>query len=166
MGTEHNVGLSVSEISHLWTSYQNDSMAICGIKYFLANIEDNDIREVLEYALEISIQHIEKVKTILNDADYPIPQGFTEKDVNLDAPRLFSDKLMMYHIAALVGSGIGQYGMAMSTSPRHDLGVMYTRLTGEIMHYSEDGANLMINNGWMEQPPQAADRIELAKKDN
>ncbi|WP_419158854.1 DUF3231 family protein [Rossellomorea sp. BNER] len=30
--------------------------------------------------------------------------------------------------------------------------------------YSEDGANIMIDNGWMEQPPLAADRDELAKR--
>jgi rubrerythrin len=329
----HNTELTAAEISSLWTSYQNDSMEICGINYYLAHIEDSDIRSVLEYALDISKQHVEKVKAILNAEHYPIPVGFTEQDVNLEAPRLFtdklyllyilnmgkfglssyalalslvarndiiqyysdclaetkklhndakkvakekgiyvrppvlpkpeqvdfvkkqsfltgylgnrrpllaveianlvynakrnalgqaiiigfsqvaknkevrkylergrdiskkhfevfnsllhedfvngtvdlaqevtdskvspfSDKLMMYHIAALTASGIGQYGMAMSTSPRHDLGVTYTRLMAEIMHFSEDGANIMIDHGWMEQPPEAADRKKLAK---
>jgi hypothetical protein len=70
---------------------------------------------------------------------------------------------MMYHISALTGSGIGQYGMAMSTSPRHDLGVHFSRLIAELTHYSDDGANIMINNGWMEQPPVAANRKTLAK---
>jgi len=29
---------------------------------------------------------------------------------------------------------------------------------------AEDGAKLMIENGWLEQPPQATDRDELAKE--
>ncbi|UOR13671.1 DUF3231 family protein [Halobacillus amylolyticus] len=334
MAKTHETELTAAEISNLWTSYQNDSMAICGIKYFLSNIDDSDIRSVLEYALDLSKQHVKKVTEILKAENYPIPVGFTDQDVNLDAPRLFtdkfylmyilnmgkfglssyalalslvarddiiefysdcvleakklhndakklakekgvyvrppvlptpeqvdfvkkqsfltgylghrrpllgieiaslaynakrnalgqaviigfsqvarekdvqkylergrdiskqhfeafnsilhedyvsgaidlaqevtnsriapfSDKLMMYHIATLTASGIGQYGIAMSTSPRHDLGVTYTRLMAEILHYSDDGANIMINHGWLEQPPEAADRKELAKK--
>jgi hypothetical protein len=40
---------------------------------------------------------------------------------------------------------------------------MYTRLIGELLNFSDDGANIMINHGWMEQPPEAADRKKLAK---
>jgi hypothetical protein len=29
--------------------------------------------------------------------------------------------------------------------------------------YVEDGANILIDHGWMEQPPQAVDREALAK---
>ena len=75
----------------------------------------------------------------------------------------FSDKLMMYHVAALTASGIGQYGVAMSVSPRHDLSVIYARLSAELAHFSDDGANIMINNGWMEYPPVSADRKKLAE---
>ncbi|MET3698505.1 uncharacterized protein DUF3231 [Bacillus oleivorans] len=334
METTHSAPLTATEIAHLWTSFQNDTMALCGIKYFLAHVDDHSTRELLEYALELSVRHVQKVKEILTKEKYPIPQGFTEQDVNLEAPRLFtdalyihyitnmgnfgltsygtalamvsredildyyatalaettelakrgtylsiekgiyirppiipapdqidfvkdqsfltgffgerrpllgveigdivynakrnglglaiiqgfsqvarnkevrkyfergrdiskkhlkvfstfleenylsqgainlmaevtdstvppfSDKLMMFHIAALSASGIGQYGISLSTSPRHDLGVLYSRLSTELLHYSEDGANMMINHGWMEQPPQSADRKKLSK---
>ncbi|WP_175989633.1 DUF3231 family protein [Bacillus sp. Marseille-Q1617] len=326
--------LTAAEISNLWTSYLNDSMAVCGIRYYLRHIDDDDIKRVLEYALSISEEHVRRVTKLLKAEDYTIPFGFTEEDVNLEAPRLFtdtfyllyilnmgkfglssyslalslsvrediveyytdcleettklhndskevairkgmmipppvipkpagvdhverqsflrgyfghrrpllgveianlhynsernalgqaviigfsqvaknkevrsyfergrdlskkhyqvfnslleeeflsgtlslapevtdskispfSDKLMMYHIAALSASGIGQYGISMSSSPRHDLGVLYSRLTAEILHYSEDGANIMIDHGWMEQPPKASDRENLARK--
>jgi hypothetical protein len=36
MDLSHETKLTSSWISNLWTSYQNDSMAICGIKYFFA----------------------------------------------------------------------------------------------------------------------------------
>jgi hypothetical protein len=32
----------------------------------------------------------------------------------------------------------------------------------EYAQYAEDGANLMIENSWLEQPPTAPDRKELA----
>ncbi|WP_396266368.1 DUF3231 family protein [Halobacillus amylolyticus] len=43
---------------------------------------------------------------------------------------------------------------------------MYNRLSIEIQKLSEDGANIMIKNRWLEQPPMAPDRIELAQKNN
>jgi hypothetical protein len=46
-------------------------------------------------------------------------------------------------------------------SPRHDLGSIYVRLSAEVSQFVEDGANIMIENGWLEQPPQASDRDQL-----
>jgi hypothetical protein len=58
---------------------------------------------------------------------------------------------------------IGYYGTGIAQSPRVDIGVMYSRLMVEIQFYSEDGSNIMIHNKWLEQPPIASDRDELAK---
>ncbi|WP_396265848.1 DUF3231 family protein [Halobacillus shinanisalinarum] len=30
--------------------------------------------------------------------------------------------------------------------------------------YAEDGSNIMIDNGWLEQPPGAADRKKISQK--
>lgn len=330
----HKTNLTSAEISNLWISFQNDSMAICAIRHFLAHCDDKEIQSILEYALAISKLHIKKVTEIFKAEGYPIPVGFTDKDVNIEAPRLFtdklyllymlnmgkfgmssyalalalvarediveyytncldetkklhneakkmaldkgiflrppviprhekvdfvkkgsfktgyfgnrrpllgieianlhynaernalgiaviigfsqvakekevrryfergrnisqkhlevfnsileeeyvsgvlsqgqevtdstnspfSDKLMMYHVSALTASAIGQYGIAMSASPRHDLGIMYERLKMEIVHFSDDGADIMIKHGWLEQPPMNANRKELARE--
>jgi hypothetical protein len=39
---------------------------------------------------------------------------------------------------------------------------MYMRSLAEMLAYVEDGANILIDNGWMEEPPKAADRADLA----
>jgi hypothetical protein len=75
----------------------------------------------------------------------------------------FSDKLMMYHTVVLTAIGLGNYGLAVSASPRRDLVTQYTCLASEIGLYDEDGANIMIDHGWMEQPPQSINRYKLAK---
>jgi hypothetical protein len=33
----------------------------------------------------------------------------------------------------------------------------------EIALYAEDGANIMIKHGWLEEPPQMQDRNQLTK---
>ncbi|WP_369690690.1 DUF3231 family protein [Neobacillus fumarioli] len=56
------------------------------------------------------------------------------------------------------------YSTSMALSPRRDLAVDYVRLSAEITTYAEDGAKIMMKNGWLEQPPMAADRDELVKE--
>jgi hypothetical protein len=70
----------------------------------------------------------------------------------------------MFHISAMIAAGIGNYGAAMSASPRKDIGIKYASLIPEIALYAEDGANIMINNSWLEEPPMADDRDQLAGK--
>ncbi len=94
-----------------------------------------------------------------------IPSPVTWDHTFMDSTiSVFSDKLMMYHISSLNAPGAGNYGAALASSSRRDVSSHYTRLMTEILQYAEDGANIMINNGWMEQPPQADDRDELARK--
>ncbi|MEN1969511.1 DUF3231 family protein [Lentibacillus sp. N15] len=332
--SEHIEELTAAEISGLWTSYQNNTMMICGIRYFLQHTDDADIRGILEEFLTFSEKQKKEIIEILTVEDYPIPQGFSENDVHLDAPRLFSDriylelmlnvgnfntaifglamtqverddiihfyadtldktqhlykktkdiakekgiyigypkipkakeiefvtkdsfltgwfgekrpllgveitalvlntrrnalgqaliagfsqvanakevrkffekgrdiagkqletfskilsddyipdgsriltsevtnstvapfsdKLMMFLITTLIASGMGQYGSSMSISPRHDLGAMYAQQIAEVGKYANKGANILIEHGWMEQPPIAANRKDLAK---
>ncbi|MFD2924229.1 DUF3231 family protein [Halobacillus naozhouensis] len=334
MEAEHNARLTSAEISQIWGSYQNGTLTICMIRYFLNHVEDDEIRRLLQYTLEISYSHVQKLTTIMRKENFAVPVGFTEDDVNVKAPRLysdtfmlayvqqigklglnahsvstalaarsdlhsffleclheygdlhkkanqillskglyirpphipypkqvefvssqhflagwfgerrpltsleitnlydnmqrnslgeavlmgfsqaakskkvsqymvrgrkiaakhveafrsalskdhvpaamtwdsevttstappFSDKLMMFHVTALIAIGIGYYGTSMATTMRRDIHFKYSRLTAEIGKYAEDGANLMIDHNWMEQPPLNPDRDELAKK--
>ncbi|WP_257348048.1 DUF3231 family protein [Pseudalkalibacillus decolorationis] len=335
MEADHNPKLTASEVSSLWATFQTSTMMNCGVKYFLETVEDEEIRSVLEFASDFIGDRIQTITQLFHEEQYPIPVGFTDDDVNTNAPRLFSDimilqymmnmgkfshtgesilysfstrddiaafyyqcladakelanrarkvslkkgvlvrapylprphgvdfvnkqsfltgwfgnrrpllgieisnlfynaernalghaltigfsqvvgskevrkymergkeisakhfevfssvlqeenlstansvasevtdstvspfsdKLMMFHVSVLVASGIAQYGAGISASPRRDLGAMYTRLMAETGKYSEDGANIMIDNGWLEQPPQAADRESLARNE-
>jgi hypothetical protein len=70
---------------------------------------------------------------------------------------------MMYHYGLMIYDGVGNYGVAISESQRSDLVVDYSRLSAEILKFSEDGVNLMIAEGWLEQPPLTSDRKGMSK---
>ncbi|KJR48844.1 hypothetical protein UF75_0731 [Desulfosporosinus sp. I2] len=44
---------------------------------------------------------------------------------------------------------------------RKDVALSFSRLMAEILDYVKDGADLLIENGWLEKVPEAADRQEL-----
>jgi hypothetical protein len=333
MQTNHHIELTSAEIANIWTSYQQDTLILCTVGFFLSNVEDTEVGSVLKFALNLSQLHVQKLQSFFNEEEVPVPDGFSmDADVYQGAPRLFSDdfylffiqnigkigmeaftialsnsarldmceyyteclnesstlynmatevmlkkgtfirspyipkpkmveyvqeqsyiagwlgrrplnaieisniyfnliqnqlgrtiamgfsqvaksetvrdfmvrgmkiadkhveifgsvlsqdhlpsasswsilptdstvptfsdKLLMALLNALNSAGIAHYGRSLGTSPRRDLGAHYVRLTAEIAEFAEDGANIMIKNGWMEQPPQAPDREQLAK---
>jgi hypothetical protein len=52
--------------------------------------------------------------------------------------------------------------MAATASPRRDIATTYVRLSAEIANYAMEGAKLTIEHGWLEEPPHASNRKELA----
>ncbi|MCM2531718.1 DUF3231 family protein [Neobacillus pocheonensis] len=90
--TNHKIELTSAEIANLWTNYMSDTSAICIIGTFLSHVEDTEIRSVLEFAMQLSQAHVQKLQSIYTEEQYPLPVGFSENtDVNKEAPRLFTD---------------------------------------------------------------------------
>ncbi|TYR81341.1 DUF3231 family protein [Priestia megaterium] len=121
-------------------------------------------QEVCNYMIrgrDISAKHIEIFGSVLSEDHLP-PASKWDAEATDSTVAPFSDKLMMFHVTSLIGIGIAHYGASFGTSSRRDLGALYPRLMAEIANYAEDGINIMIDNGWLEQPPQAPDRDQLA----
>ena len=84
-----NIKLTSAEMGKLWVTYIGNTMAKCVLRYYLQHVEDQDIKKVLENALTLSESLVKNTKDIFSGEDFPLPIGFTEEDVNLEAPRLF-----------------------------------------------------------------------------
>jgi hypothetical protein len=121
METEHNIRLTSTEISALWSSYMANSMAVCVLKYFLEKVEDTQIRPVIEYGLELSQNHVQRITDIFKHEKFPIPQGFTDEDINVTAPRLFSDTFQLIYMKNMSRIGMITNSSDLSTSARSDV---------------------------------------------
>jgi hypothetical protein len=124
--------------------------------------KSEEVRKYFVRGRDIAEKHVEVFSSLLLKDFLPTPMNW-DGELMDSKTSPFSDKLMMFHVTTLIASQIGQYGVSTSSSPRSDLTLVYTRLSAEIGQYADDGANIMINNGWMEKPPQAADRKELTE---
>jgi hypothetical protein len=88
--------LTAAELGKLWATYMGNSMSICVLRYYLLHVEDREIQDVLEEGLRLSEQFTQTIHDIFILENHPIPLGFTEEDVNLNAPRLFEDELYLH----------------------------------------------------------------------
>lgn len=95
---ENKQRLTSSEIASLWTHYIRETLAVCVSKYALIHIKDLHISSTFKLALEMSNKHLQKLKEFFTKESFPIPDGFTNEDVNLNAPPLFSEKFWLEYI--------------------------------------------------------------------
>lgn len=152
-----------TEITNLFANFQRNAFGVATLMGFSQVAQAKEVTEYLLRGKEIAKKHCEVLGSILSESDLPIPMTW-DTEVTDSTASTFSDKLMMFYTTSLIALSIGFYGTSMAMSPRKDIGLHYVRLSAEIAKYAEDGAKIMIKNGWLEQPPMAADRDELAKK--
>lgn len=152
-----------TEITNLFSNFQKNAFGVATLLGFSQVAQSKEVAEYLVRGKDIAKKHCEIFGTILKEDDLPVPMtGDTE--VTDSTTNTFSDKLMMFYTTSLIALSIGFYATSMALSPRRDLGLHYVRLSAELAKFAEDGANILIKNGWLEQPPMAADRDELAKQ--
>lgn len=154
--------LNAIEVSYLYTNIMTNSM---GMKLCISFAQTSTSKQVQEFMLrgkEIAKKHIKLFTDTLmsNDIDAANVPDIAVSD---STTRTFSDKLMMFHISLLMQAGIGNYATAAAASQRSDLMVNYERLSLEVATYSKSGADIMIQNGWLEQPPGTKSRDQLGK---
>lgn len=130
---------------------------------FIQVAQSKEIRQHFMRGLDIANKHIKIFDSVFKEDKLNSPISWQSMITN-STSMTFSDKYMMYQIQLSTQLSLSYYGSALSVNARRDLGANYTRLSLELLKYAEDGANLMIKNGWFEQPPTASDRESLANR--
>jgi hypothetical protein len=154
--------LQAREIGYAFINTQTNALGKALLLGFAQVVKDKKIQEFMSRGKEIAEKHFEVFSNLLKQEDIPAPMLWDSEVLNsTEAP--FSDELMMFHTVALIGYGMGAYGLSLSTALRRDVSLTYTRLIAEVGQFLDDGAKIMIDNNWLEAPPQAPKRGELSK---
>lgn len=168
METIHNAKLTAAELAEIWAAYQNDTMLSCVLQYFLKTVEDPDISLLIQQGMDMPESHLPQLTDFFNGENWPVPKGFTESDVNLDAPRLFSDTFMLYYMQQMGALGMNAYSLGISTSVRPDVHAFFSTCMTEAMNLHEKANNLLLEKGLMIrspylEPPKSIDFVTNKK---
>jgi hypothetical protein len=151
------------EIAHLYDNIENNIASKGLLIGFSQGAKHEKVREFLIRGKEITNKHIEICSQLLNKDNLPSPM-IVDHLVTTSTNPPFSDKLMVFHKIDMFSMKIRSYANGMSLNGRRDIGLMYGKFLLDIGLYVEDGAQIMIEHGWMEQPPEAVDRDSLTSK--
>ena len=163
---ERNVRLTSSELANLWSSWMESSIKERIVKYFLRTVEDSDVRQILKYTLGIAKKHLCIISQIYSREKHPLPIGFTDEDVNLDAPRLFSDSLILYFLEEMTRSRLDGYSTALQMCTRTDVRKYFTECVADPAEIYNRIVTVMLSKGIYIRPPYipVPEKIDFAKK--
>ena len=142
------------EIASAFYNILTNSIGVIIMKSFIQSSEDEEIKKYLIKGKELAIKHIDVLSDVLKEDELPTPSVWnTGVTTSTEAP--FSEKFMLNLVSLINAQGISNYGNAIATTMRRDIGLHFTNLGAEAVKYSEEGVNLLIERGWLEAPPQA-----------
>jgi hypothetical protein len=161
------IHLTSSEIAPLWFGYLNDSMVNCVLRYFLNKVEDQEIRPVVEYALSLTSEQLQYMNGLFTKEQFPTPRAFTEEDVNIQAPRLFSDGFMLFYIRRMGITGVESYASALAGAARTDIREFFTnnlKTAAELLNRADE---VLLSKGLFIRSPviPMTDSIEFVQKE-
>ncbi|WP_071394571.1 DUF3231 family protein [Bacillus tuaregi] len=163
---QYNVELTSVELGKLWATYTGNTMAKCVLGFYLRHIDDEDIKKVLENALELCETIIDKIFDVYKQENIPVPIGFTEEDVNSDAPRLFSDRFYLHYLKYTCKAGMNIYSTAIPLIVRNDIRDFYIDILQATTKLVSQVNDLLMEKGYFVKPPiiPIPDKVELVKK--
>lgn len=154
-----------SEISNLWNTYLIGTMTVWVSRYFLANSQDEDIFKMLKNAEMFSVEEVDKSKKFLEEACYPLPNGFDEQDVDVKCQPLYSDHFTLYTKFVLAQEGCIFYSMCLATSINSDIRQFYEYCWTNAKNLYNQCADIMVKKGLLHPKlhvprPERVDKID------
>lgn len=162
-----NDKITSAELGKLWATYMGNSMAKCILRYYLRHVEDKEIQALLEHALRLSEEFVETSKEIFTKVNFPVPIGFTEKDVNLTAPRLFQDEFYVHYLKYTAKAGMSIYNIAIHLVYRKDVKDFFRYCMDSTMDLIDQIKQMLMDKGLIKKPPliPIPEKVEFVHQD-
>lgn len=123
-------------------------------------VNSEKVRAYLSKAKQVADKQLKILGSYLADESIPQP-AMTDNLVSESTESPLSEKLILSHIAIVTGYIITGYGLATTNTARIDIINTLRDFVTELLALARDGAELMVEYGWLERVPQTADRREL-----
>ena len=155
--------LAATEIISISFNLKKSIMAKTLSIAFSQVAQSTDVRKFLTDSERTSDQQIKSFAKIMQADNLPVPKSWeTEVTTSRNSP--FSDKLMLYHIGFLFQAAQNYHGAGLASAMRTDLVAAYEGTILKNLMLTKKWFNLMVQNKWLEQPPLAPNRTEIAKE--
>lgn len=149
-----------NEVNHLYLTSLHNELGKSTLLGFAQVANDPDLKSYFRSGVKLCGKILRETHHVLMESD--VPNSMTwDSTVSDSTIAPYSDRLMLFVIGVLSQLGISAYGIALSLSMRRDVGALYSSFIVRALTYSEDGAQMIIERGWLEQPPMFADRERL-----
>ncbi|MCB2293459.1 DUF3231 family protein [Clostridium algoriphilum] len=160
MDDNTKIPLVSSEITGIWNSYMGENLLICKLKHHLNSVEDTDTLAIMKYTLDLSNQRIKVLTDLFNQEKLPIPGGFSDNEVNINAPRLFTDTFYLQYMAYASKVAMQNYTLILNNIARSDVRNYFSKCIQEYIDLYNRSAELRLSKGIFVRAPH----VEVPKE--
>jgi hypothetical protein len=141
------IPLASSEIAGLWNSYMSDTLIVCVLKHYLTHVNCEETRALMQQTSDLSKQHIEEATNLFMEEELPIPVGYTDKDVNINAPRLFTDSYYLHYLGFMSKILMHNYTLILNQIARADIRDFFSKRIHESINLYNSSIELQLSKG-------------------
>lgn len=146
--------ISASEIGTLWLTYQEKTLIMRLLEYFMKYADDEESRNLsggLWQELNFYVLEMEK---IFEKQGMVCPVGFTKADVNLDAPKLYDNGFDIMFLRLLKEVSMGMYTININMAYNNEVMQIYEGLTTVTQKIYKLATLYLLQKGILSLPPK------------
>lgn len=146
--------ISSSELGTLWLTYQEKTLILRVLEYFIAKSDDQQAINIMGGLWQELHYFVQKIESIFKSEGVAIPKGFTSEDINLEAPNLYDNGFDIMFIRILKEVSMGMYTINMNMAYRDDVMAIYEGLTTVTQKIYKLSTLYLLEKGILTLPPK------------
>jgi hypothetical protein len=152
--------INVSEAGSLWQTYQEKTLIMRFLEYFIEKADDPQARNILGGLWQELNFYVKEMENVFTEQGMVIPVGFTSEDVNLEAPKLYDNGFDILFVRVLKEVSMGLYTLGMNMTYNRKVMAIYEGLTAVTQKIYKLSTSYLLENGVLSLPP----KVSLPKK--
>jgi hypothetical protein len=150
------------ELGILHHAIESNSIGFQLMTGFAQVAKTKEVKAYFTKGMELAKKQIGEFEKILLESNIHF-SATTGSTVTTSTIAPFSEKLMMYCTFILNGYCITGNAYGAFFTLRNDLILKNGLIMKDVFLYGQEGTEIMIKNGWFEEPPQMEDRAAIIK---
>ncbi|MFF2445046.1 DUF3231 family protein [Priestia megaterium] len=146
--------ISASEVGTLWLTYQEKTMILRIIEYFIEKSDDQQAKNIMGGLWQELSYYITKIKKVFQEQGIAIPVGFSQEDVNLEAPKLYDNGFDIMFVRILKEISMGMYTLNMNMAYQDNVMEIYEALTSTTQKIYKSSTLYLLEKGILTLPPK------------
>ncbi|MGG0717676.1 DUF3231 family protein [Robertmurraya massiliosenegalensis] len=145
--------IASSELGTLWLTYQEKTMIMRMLEYFIAKADDEKAKNIMTNLHEELEIYVGKIVQIYEEEGAVIPVGYTAQDVNKDVPKLYDNGFDIMFVRLIKEISMGLHSLNLTMTFREDITMLFGDLTAITQKYFRICSQYLLERGLLVRTP-------------
>jgi len=148
--------INVSEVGSLWQTYQEKTLIMRFLEYFIEKADDPKARNILGGLWQELDFYVKEMENLFSEQGMVIPVGFTSDDVHLEAPKLYDNGFDIMFVRILKEVSMGLYTLGLNMAYNKKVMSIYEGLTTVTQKIYKLATCYLLERGILALPPKVS----------